>query len=84
MIHNMKTVSIARMAAGVAVAVLMVAGCSQEGGSTAVVKPALVQKDGTTHFEVDGKPFLMLTGELHNSTSTSESYMKDIGVWEQM
>ncbi|MBQ7072267.1 MAG: DUF5597 domain-containing protein [Bacteroidales bacterium] len=80
----MKTVSIARMAAGVAVAVLMVAGCSQEGGSTAVVKPALVQKDGTTHFEVDGKPFLMLTGELHNSTSTSESYMKDIGVWEQM
>ena len=33
---------------------------------------------------VDGKPFIMFTGELHNSTSTSESYMESIGVWKQM
>ena len=73
MTHNMKTNAFVRLAAGVAVAALMIAGCSQEGGNKATVKPALVQKDGTTHFEVDGKPFLMFTGELHNSTSTSES-----------
>ena len=84
MTHNMKTNAFVRLAAGVAVAALMIAGCSQEGGNKATVKPALVQKDGTTHFEVDGKHFLMFTGELHNSTSTSESYMESIGVWEQM
>ena len=47
-------------------------------------QPALVRSNGTTHFEVDGKPFLIFSGELHNSTSTSESYMESIGVWEQM
>ena len=70
-------------AVGLATCFLMILGCSQEVRDTPV-KPALVQKDGITHFEVDGKPFLMLTGELHNSTSTSESYMESIGVWEQM
>ncbi|MBQ6578656.1 MAG: DUF5597 domain-containing protein [Bacteroidales bacterium] len=50
----------------------------------ASAQPALVKKDGVTHFEIDGKPFVMYTGELHNSTSTSESYMKEIGVWKQM
>lgn len=52
--------------------------------ATALAQPALVKKNGSTHFEIDGKPFVMFTGELHNSTSTSESYMKEIGVWEQM
>jgi GH35 family endo-1,4-beta-xylanase len=61
----------------------MLSGCFQKP-EDASIKPAIVQKDGITHFEVDGKPFLMLTGELHNSTSTSESYMESIGVWEQM
>ena len=70
-------------AVGLATCFLMILGCSQEVRDTPV-KPALVQKDGITHFEVDGKPFLMLTGELHNSTSTSERYMESIGVWEQM
>ena len=50
----------------------------------AQAQPALVKKNGTTHFEIDGKPFVMFTGELHNSTSTSESYMQEIGVWKQM
>ena len=71
------------MAAGLATSMLMVHGCILEVGD-ASVKPALVQENGVTHFEVAGKPFLMLTGELHNSTSTSESYMESIGVWEQM
>ncbi|MBP5537854.1 MAG: beta-galactosidase, partial [Bacteroidales bacterium] len=80
----MKTDAFVRLAAGVAAAVLMIAGCSQEGGNTVAVKPALVQKDGVTHFEVDGKPFVMFSGELHNSTSSSESYMERIKVWDQM
>ena len=50
----------------------------------AQAQPALVKKNGSTHFEIDGKPFVMFTGELHNSTSTSESYMQEIGVWKQM
>lgn len=53
-------------------------------GTAAYAQPKLVSSNGTTHFEIDGKPFVMFTGELHNSTSTSESYMKEIGVWEQM
>lgn len=52
--------------------------------SFAQAQPALVKKNGSTYLEVDGKPFVMFTGELHNSTSTSESYMEEIGVWEQM
>ena len=47
-------------------------------------QPALVKKNGVTRFEIDGKPFLMFGGELHNSTSSSERYMEEIGVWEQM
>ena len=50
----------------------------------AQAQPSLVKKNGSTHFEIDGKPFVMFTGELHNSTSTSESYMQEIGVWKQM
>ena len=79
----MKTRFLILAAVGLAASFSLLSGCSQEAGETSV-KPALVQKDGVTHFEVDGKPFLMLTGELHNSTSTSESYMESIGVWEQM
>jgi len=37
-------------------------------------------KDG--QLLVDGKPFIMLAGELHNSTTGSVQYMR--GVWEQM
>ncbi len=38
-----------------------------------------LQKQGTaTQLIVDGKPFLMLAGELHNNTATSLEYMKPI------
>lgn len=53
-------------------------------GVFAYAQPALVKKNGSTHFEIDGRPYLILSGELHNSTSTSEAYMRRIGVWEQM
>ena len=50
----------------------------------AFAQPALVTRNGITRFEINGKPFVMFGGELHNSTSSSESYMEKIGVWEQM
>ncbi|MBR5431491.1 MAG: DUF5597 domain-containing protein [Bacteroidales bacterium] len=60
----------------------------QEAGKPVVtaskVLPAVVRRNGATRLEVDGKPFLVLSGELHNSTSSSESYMESIAVWEQM
>lgn len=37
---------------------------------------------GQTHLMVDGQPFLMLGGELHNSSTGSAHYMADI--WKRM
>lgn len=36
--------------------------------------PYLKIENGVTRLYVDGKPFVMLAGELHNSTSSSEAY----------
>ena len=42
-----------------------------------------LQKQGTaTQLIVDGKPFLALAGELHNSSATSLEYMKP--VWPRL
>jgi hypothetical protein len=42
-----------------------------------------LQKNGqVTKLIVDSKPFLMIGGELHNSTSSSIRHMEDIGLWE--
>lgn len=40
--------------------------------------PHLEKRGTATQFIVDGKPFLMLGGELHNSSSSSVEYMKPI------
>jgi beta-galactosidase GanA len=44
--------------------------------------PHLEKRGATTQLIVDGKPFLMLSGELHNSSSSSLEYMKPI--WAQL
>jgi beta-galactosidase GanA len=44
--------------------------------------PHLEKRGVTTQLLVDGKPFLMLSGELHNSSSSSLAYMKPI--WPQL
>ena len=44
---------------------------AQEAG-----RPHLEKRGVTTQLVVDGKPFLMLAGELHNSSSSSLEYMK--------
>ena len=40
--------------------------------------PHLEKRGAVTQLIVDGKPFLMLSGELHNSSSSSLEYMKPI------
>ena len=39
--------------------------------------PSLEKRGNATQLIVDGKPFLVLGGELHNSSSTSREYMKN-------
>jgi hypothetical protein len=46
---------------------------AQENGA-----PHLEKRGAATQLIVDGKPFLMLSGELHNSTSSNLDYMKPI------
>ena len=44
--------------------------------------PALKKNGAVTQMMVDGKPFIMLAGELHNSSASSLEYMKP--VWEKL
>ncbi len=44
--------------------------------------PHLEKKGNTTQLIVKGKPFLILGGELHNSSTSGAGYMRPI--WEQM
>ena len=44
--------------------------------------PHLETRGAATQLIVDGQPFLMLSGELHNSSSSSLEYMKPI--WPQL
>jgi hypothetical protein len=44
--------------------------------------PHLAASGGTTRLVVDGQPFLMLAGELRNSSSSSLDYMKPL--WPQL
>jgi beta-galactosidase GanA len=46
--------------------------------SFGVAPPHLEARGAATQLIVDGKPFLMLSGELHNSSSSSLEYMKPI------
>ena len=44
--------------------------------------PHLQRKDSVTQLIVDGKPFIMLAGELHNSSASSLEYMQT--VWPRL
>ncbi len=49
------------------------------GVAVAVEAPPSLRKHGAaTQLVVDGKPFLMLAGELHNSTASSLDYLKPV------
>jgi len=45
-------------------------------------RPHLELRHGARQLVVDGKPFMVLSGELHNSSSSSVAYMKPI--WSQL
>ena len=45
-------------------------------------RPHLETRHGARQLIVDGQPFLILSGELHNSSSSSREYMKPI--WPQL
>ena len=45
-------------------------------------RPHLETRHGVRQLVVDGRPFLILAGELHNSSSSSREYMK--AIWPQL
>jgi beta-galactosidase GanA len=51
-------------------------------GRSGAPAPHLRKQGSATQLIVDGSPFLVLGGELHNSSSSSTEYMKPI--WERM
>jgi hypothetical protein len=44
--------------------------------------PQIRQNSAVKQLYVDGKPFIMLAGELHNSSASSVEYMKPI--WDKL
>lgn len=66
---------------GIAVVVFVLVCAGHAAGQTSAAKsglPHLEKRGVTTQLIVDGKPFLILGGELHNSSSSSLAYMKPI------
>ena len=55
---------------------------AQPNGSAPPGAPHLEKRGAATQLFVDGKPFLMLSGELHNSSSSSLDYMKPM--WSKL
>ena len=49
--------------------------CSRNSGTSAAI-PHLRKQGTATQLIVDGKPFLMLAGELRNSNSSTPDYLK--------
>jgi beta-galactosidase GanA len=67
--NPLRTLSILLLFLGLQAAVLT----AQASGT-----PHLEKRGAATQLIVDGKPFLMLSGELHNSSSSNLDYMKPI------
>ena len=59
-----------------------VALLAQPGPASDTSAPHLETRGAAIQLIVDGKPFLMLSGELHNSSSSSLDYMKPI--WDKL
>jgi GH35 family endo-1,4-beta-xylanase len=58
---------------------LLAAALAAPSFALAAASLPVLQKNGAaTQLHVDGKPFLMLAGELHNSSSSSDEYMAPI------
>jgi hypothetical protein len=55
-------------------AILIAVSCTEQQGPPI---PSIEKRGNATQLIVEGEPFLVLGGELHNSSSTSREYMKD-------
>jgi beta-galactosidase GanA len=64
------------------IAPLRAYGSDAAAANTTPGSPALRQQGTATQLVVDGKPFLMLAGEVNNSSSSSLTYMQTI--WTHM
>jgi len=62
--------------------VLILAGCLSGLAQTKESLPRLVKSNGVTQLHVSGKPFLILGGELGNSTTSDLDYMRP--VWTKL
>lgn len=56
---------------------MIIFSCKQETQTVQKEIPHLEKRGNSTQLIVDGKPFLVLGGELQNSSSSSREYMKD-------
>ena len=62
--------------------VLTLLGALQTWTATAAPLPQLSRSGAVTQLLVDGKPYIMLAGELHNSSASSIEYMRPI--WNRL
>ena len=67
-----------KSAAILASVILFNAALAQTSVESAFKPPHLENRGGVRQLIVDGKPFLILGGELHNSSSSSLAYMKTL------
>jgi hypothetical protein len=64
---------------GIALAgALLVASQTLQAAVSDTMQPHLETRHGVRQLVVDGKPILVLSGELHNSSASSREYMKSI------
>lgn len=63
-------------------ATAMPADADAAAGQTPAPMPALEENGSVVQLLVDGKPFIMLAGELHNSSASSPEYMQPI--WRKL
>ena len=67
---------------GVCGAATMLAQAPRKEATALPPLPVLRKAGQTVQMMVDGKPYLMLAGELHNSSASSAAYMRPI--WEKL
>lgn len=63
-------------------AIMAVVYCLISAGQTESTIPHLSNKNNFRQLIVDGKPIVLLSGELHNSTASSMDYME--GIWPRL
>jgi hypothetical protein len=71
-----------RLAAATLLEILAAASATSAWAQTSASMPHLIKSGAAVELEVDNKPFLLLAGELHNSSASSVTYMAPI--WDKL